>query len=228
MQGVEKIRLMVETGSKRTFASALDWPGWSRNGKEEDQAIHALFDYAPRYEKSIKSSGIPFQPPTSLADFKVVERVPGNVTTDFGAPNVAIASDSGKVSEDELMRMQSILAACWRYFDEVVSNSCGRELQKGPRGGGREVDQIAQHVHEAENAYLRSLGAKPGMSPSDDQFQDLSDSRREVLSALAKAARGELPMVGPRGKAYWKPRTFVRRAAWHILDHAWEIEDRIK
>jgi hypothetical protein len=25
----------------------------------------------------------------------------------------------------------------------------------------------------------------------------------------------------------WPPRYVVRRAAWHVLDHAWEIEDRI-
>jgi hypothetical protein len=24
----------------------------------------------------------------------------------------------------------------------------------------------------------------------------------------------------------WSPRYFVRRSAWHALDHAWEIEDR--
>jgi hypothetical protein len=26
---------------------------------------------------------------------------------------------------------------------------------------------------------------------------------------------------------HWTPRYFVRRMAWHELDHAWEIEARV-
>jgi len=39
--------------------------------------------------------------------------------------------------------------------------------------------------------------------------------------------RGEIPHQGPRGGALWTPRYFVRRVAWHTVDHLWEIEDRI-
>jgi len=28
-------------------------------------------------------------------------------------------------------------------------------------------------------------------------------------------------------EACWPARYYVRRAAWHVLDHAWEIEDRL-
>ncbi|MEA2520619.1 MAG: hypothetical protein QOI81_265, partial [Actinomycetota bacterium] len=40
------------------------------------------------------------------------------------------------------------------------------------------------------------------------------------------AVREGVPATGPRGGAMWSPRYFVRRAAWHVFDHAWEIEDR--
>jgi hypothetical protein len=39
--------------------------------------------------------------------------------------------------------------------------------------------------------------------------------------------RGDIPLTGPRGGALWAPRYFVRRVAWHTVDHLWEIEDRI-
>jgi hypothetical protein len=39
--------------------------------------------------------------------------------------------------------------------------------------------------------------------------------------------RGELAERGPRGGIRWPARYYVRRAAWHVLDHAWEIEDRL-
>jgi hypothetical protein len=50
----------------------------------------------------------------------------------------------------------------------------------------------------------------------------------EILDALAAAVEGRLPVAGPRGGKLWTPRFFVRRVAWHLLDHAWEIEDRIE
>jgi hypothetical protein len=47
-----------------------------------------------------------------------------------------------------------------------------------------------------------------------------------VVGALSARARDE-PIDNPSGtKKLWLPRFFVRRSAWHALDHAWEIEDR--
>jgi len=46
-----------------------------------------------------------------------------------------------------------------------------------------------------------------------------------LLKALTSAARGEIAAQGPCGGIRWSPRFFVRRIAWHVLDHAWEIED---
>jgi hypothetical protein len=53
------------------------------------------------------------------------------------------------------------------------------------------------------------------------------DQWNAALEALSASARGELPTRGPRGGLHWPPRYFVRRAAWHVLDHTWEIEDRL-
>ena len=50
--------------------------------------------------------------------------------------------------------------------------------------------------------------------------------RTAVQEALTRAVQDGLPEAGPRGGAIWPPRYFVRRTAWHALDHAWEIEDR--
>jgi D-hexose-6-phosphate mutarotase len=55
---------------------------------------------------------------------------------------------------------------------------------------------------------------------------DLQLTRKAMLEALAASVRGEVPEFGPRGGKRWTARYFVRREAWHVLDHAWEIEDR--
>ena len=40
------IRVTVEATPKKAFASAVDWPGWSRSGKTEELALTALADLA--------------------------------------------------------------------------------------------------------------------------------------------------------------------------------------
>ncbi len=51
-------------------------------------------------------------------------------------------------------------------------------------------------------------------------------TRQAIMDALLAAAENGLPERGPRGGVIWPPRYFVRRVAWHALDHVWEIGDR--
>jgi hypothetical protein len=51
--------------------------------------------------------------------------------------------------------------------------------------------------------------------------------REAALATLEALARGAEPEDPSAVKRRWSPRSFVRRSAWHALDHAWELEDRI-
>jgi hypothetical protein len=220
--------VVLEIGKKRTFASALDWPGWCRSGPNDAAALQTLFGYAHRYRRAIESARLGFTPPGDLTAFTIVERLPGNVGTDFGAPNVAPSADEDPVDELAMERLQALLQAVWLSFDAVVLSAQGKTLRTGPRGGGRDLGKIVAHVFEAEQAYLYRLGGK--LSPEEkkaDPFLGFAALRQAILNTLGPAARGELPQVGPRGGARWSARFYVRYAAWHLLDHAWEIEDRI-
>jgi hypothetical protein len=53
-------------------------------------------------------------------------------------------------------------------------------------------------------------------------------TREAIQQALEVAMKEGLPEKGPRGGVIWPARYFGRRVAWHVLDHAWEIEDRIE
>jgi hypothetical protein len=216
------IDIYLEIGSKRMFAGALDWPGWCRSGRDEESALQALLDYAPRYKLVLLPAHIEFQPPADRSAFNVVERIQGDTTTDFGAPGKAPSADSKPVTDAELQRIQLILQACWAAFDAAAQKATGKELSKGPRGGGRELEKIIDHVLGADAGYLGQLGGGSKTAASN-----LSTVRRTILDTLATAAHGEIPAQGPRGGLRWTPRYFVRRSAWHVLDHAWEIEDRM-
>lgn len=221
------IDVYLEIGKKRTFAGAIDWPGWCRIGRDEGSALQALVDSAPRYARVLDAAQIAFHAPADVSALAVVERLAGNTTTDFGAPDIAPSIDTRLIDDAELGRFQTLLRAYWRAFDEAVRAATGKELRTGPRGGGRDLDGIVRHVLGAEAGYLARLAWKREKRETADLNDELDRTRKAVLDALAAAARGEVPARGPRGGVIWAPRYFVRRVAWHVLDHAWEIADRV-
>jgi hypothetical protein len=156
-----------------------------------------------------------------------VERLEGNATTDFGAPGAILISDDKTIEPPELQALRMLLQACWMAFDEAVEMAAEKELRKGPRGGGRELLGIVEHVLTADVNYLRRIGWKVEPSSDDDVAARLDHMRAQILDGFVASARGELPSQGPRGGKRWTPRFFVRRVAWHVIDHAWEIEDRV-
>ena len=219
------LAVYLEIGAKRTFAGAVEWPGWCRSGRDEAEAIAALLAYAPRYAKIAKDAGTALP---AAAAVEVVERLKGGPGTDFGVLSVALDADERPLKPAELERQSQLWTASWDAFDEAwrKATRAGVELRKGPRGGGRDLPKIQMHVLESEEAYLGQLGSRPPRmagAPVDDRMAAV---RAAALKTLAARARGE-PIPDPRQtKRPWTPRYTVRRSAWHALDHAWEIEDR--
>ena len=217
----------LEVGQKRTLAGALDWPGWCRVGRDEASALQALAACGPRYARVLQAVELPFRPPANASELVVAERLAGNASTDFGAPGTVPARDRHPPDDTEVERLQTLLQACWQAFDEAAHMAAGKDLRKGPRGGGRDLAGIIQHVAEADRGYLARLPWPFRRPPGDDTMVLHHAIRLAMLTGLAAAARGELPTQGPRGGTVWPPRFFVRYVAWHVLDHAWEIEDRL-
>ena len=200
----------LELGKKRMFACAFDWPGWCRSGKTEDEAVVRLAEYAPRYAVVAAEAGLALSPDVVEA-LVVVERVPGSATTDFGAPGVPAERDAEPASPADARRLVAL--------GDVVKQAPA-ELAKGPRGGGRNRDKVLQHVLGAETAYARQLGVRQREPKAEDGVA-VAALREAVRDALLEShAVASIPAAG------WPPRYAARRIAWHVLDHAWEIEDR--
>ncbi len=200
----------LECGAKRTFAAALDWPGWSRHGPDETDALAALFAYGPRYASILAGTRLGFVAPKDPAQLVVVERLRGTATTDFGAPAVAPTIDRGRsCSAVEVRRFETILRAGWRAFDKAVRSARGKTLATGPRGGGRSLKGIVAHVLGADAGYLTAVGWKPPKAANS--VDQLAATREAVLAALEASATGKIPSHGPRGGVRWTARYFVRR-----------------
>jgi hypothetical protein len=218
---VPSVKVAVEAGPKRTFAVALDWPGWARAGKTEDDAMAALAEYAGRYARAAS------EPALADASYEVVERLKGGSGTDFGVPSASAKADARPLTPAEAGRQEALLRAAWKAFDAAARRAQGRELRLGPRGGGRSLEKMQNHVLEAEEAYLHQLGTKRPKAVDASPESRMKGVRTAALAALAAVARGDDPPDPNQVRKRWSPRYFVRRSAWHALDHAWELEDRI-
>jgi hypothetical protein len=217
------ILVYLEVSPKATVASALDWPGWCRAGRDEATALEVLASYAERYAPVADQAGVSF--PATVV-FDVVERVPGGPTTAFAAPEcrrpfpqVIAKAERAAVTPEVARRLVRLVTGVWVTFDQIATTSPA-ELRKGPRGGGRDRDQIIDHVLGAETAYARKLGIKlkrPGLN-------DITaiDQLRQAITTVIGAPSNASSVTS----SGWTTRYAARRIAWHILEHAWEVQDR--
>jgi hypothetical protein len=210
-----RIRVGVETSRLKSFASALDWPGWSRPGKTPEAAVEALLSYAPRYAAVAARAGVPLA--TGDLDADIVEQLDGDATTAFGAPSITFEADRAPSDAAEASRMTALVQAAWTAFNETAA-AAPAELRKGPRGGGRDTAKMVEHVVGAEQAYATRLGVRVRM-PDPADAGAVAALRAAILAPLGQPSEGS-PIER------WTQRYAARRIAWHAIDHAWEIEDR--
>jgi hypothetical protein len=215
---VADVDVYLEVSEKRVFACTYTWPGWVRSGKTEGAALEALVAYAPRYARVPAAAGIEF---TSAPTPRVLERLPGDATTAYGAPSQVPSADLEQPSGAGQDRLLSLLESCWRTFDEIAAGS-SESLRKGPRGGGRDRTKIVEHVLAAEAGYSRLLGLKL-RDPDLSDVDAITAHRRSLLEGLRQA---DATRRRDQDRRRWPMRYATRRIAWHALDHVWEIEDR--
>ena len=155
----------------------------------------------------------------STPTFKIVEEVPGRGMTDFWGISFAPSTgEQGQMSEEECERKLAILRACWKYFDRVAAR-VSAELKKGPRGGGRDRDQIIRHIFANERDWAKMLAldlAEDAMLTAKGRAKHRNSYVRAIrqYNATGKSARS------------WRLQFLLRHTAYHVMDHAWEMEDK--
>jgi len=215
------IDVTVEHTAKKTFASAVDWPGWSRGARTEDLALEALARYALRYAPVAAAAGVEFPKAVAIVDLEVVERREGSAGTEFGVPSHPSGPDRRPLSAAGAENLARLVEAAWSAFDQTAL-AAPEELRKGPRGGGRNTSKIVVHVMESDHAYANEIGIK--VKPFAPGDEPAVRALREAMLDVLRGAREGDPLAGRR----WPARYAAHRIAWHALDHAWEIEDRIE
>jgi hypothetical protein len=216
------IHAVIERGPKgrRSVAFAPDWPGWSRGARSPDAALEALEAYRARYRPVAAFAGLA-DGLDAAGDLEVVEDHPGNSSTDFwGISWLPSATEHGPMPPDTLDRRLALLEGAWRFFDEVAAR-VSAEMRPGPRGGGRSRDEIINHVFGNERVqFSKRVGvATPAgvmLTP-----EGLRTHREQFLDGLRRY-NAEDRKIGRT----WTLQYLVRHCAFHVLDHAWEMEDK--
>ena len=216
------VRVVVERGpkEKKAVAFALDWPGWSRGAKTPELAVETLEAYRERYRPIADAAG-------TGAKFKregrleIIEDHVGTGSTDFWGISFAPSStEQDPMNAKELDRKIVVLQTCWAYFDGVAKR-VSAEMQKGPRGGGRDRDRIIRHTIRTESEeFAKRLGL---LIPEEAALtqKGLRSHRKNYVDAMRAYNAGE----GKRMKSWTLP-FLIRHSAFHVMDHAWEMEDK--
>ncbi|MHB1969144.1 MAG: hypothetical protein ACYCPK_02770 [Acidimicrobiales bacterium] len=212
--------MAIEVGPKgrRVAAWAVGWPGLERGGPSPEAALTRLEEYRERYEAVARNAGR-LEEFTATGPLRIVVNYPGIGSTDFwGISFASCALDEAPIDSDELARRLELLAAAWRFFDEVRAGVTA-QLAKGPRGGGRDREEIARHVLACEQDWAR----KVGVAADGDLVADaaaLTRHRHEFLHGVSR-----YHAEGRRARTWTLP-FLVRHTAFHVLDHAWEMQDK--
>jgi hypothetical protein len=214
------MRVTLETGpkGKKVVAVAPDWPGLARGATTGEAAIERLLSYVPRYATVAKLAGMDAAF-AAITGVDVVEHYPGTGSTDFWGISFAFSSiDRQAMSSEALERELTLMQACWTFFDDVRAR-VSAEMQRGPRGGGRDRDRIVRHTFAAERDWAKKLGV---LAPEDVMLtgEGLTAHRDAYCNAI-----GALHAEGKMART-WPLRYLIRHTAFHTLDHAWEMEDK--
>jgi hypothetical protein len=216
----DPVRVMLEQGKKkRVVACAFDWPGWDRSARIGADVLAVLAAYRPRYAKVAELAGFGAEF-GATGEFEVVERLDGIGMTDFyGLSGRPAAPEHEPMTSAECERKIALLRAAWSTFDDLAAR-VSPELRKGPRGGGWELGRIIRHVNGAEiDEFAPKVGVKVPLETRDD-----AEALRAYRDAFVEGIR-ERHACGEPARS-WALQFLIRRCAWHMLDHAWELEDR--
>jgi hypothetical protein len=218
----DELRVLLEVGKseRRIVACATDWPGLDRWGKTEESALETLAAYVPRYAAIAERAGMGSELARQAGRLDVVERTPGNSSTDFwGIAHVPSELERKGLAKADLDRRLRILEACWAFFDHALARASA-ELRSGPRGGGWSRDVLERHVYLNEP---KQMTRKVEVRTPFDMALDpagRAEHRQQTLDAIrAYHAAGKPART-------WPIAFLIRRIAHHLTDHGWELEDR--
>ena len=218
-----RFRVLVEqpTKGKRWVAVAADWPGLERGAKTEDEAVEKLVRYVPRYLPVAKRVRLGSEL-ESQTDVDIIGRYQGVGSTDFWGISFAPVA----------ARPRAVRRADLRSQCAAAPSGVGRVRRDGrPRLGGAPAgrpgrrplpgpDHPACPGQEGGDFSKRvKVPAEYGDLPTPAELAEHRDRFVEAMRAWYEEGK-------KLGNGNWTIPYLLRHAAYHVLDHTWEMQDR--
>jgi uncharacterized damage-inducible protein DinB len=217
------VKIVSENGFiDKSIAWVIDHPGCFAYGEDDKEAIlrvpQALVAYQEWIGKHTDESWL-----SDLGDFDV------RLTEALEKPaNGSPSRDWFQFDAQPLTQVeveQGIKLLGWSRADllDIVLSFSDKELDQTFEGERWSMRGIVGHIADAETWYLEQLGLTVGIKEhlAEDVFARLEQVRQrtsEVLPLLAGNAE-----IHKKGQSTWSGRKFLRRAAWHEMDHIGHI-----
>jgi hypothetical protein len=219
--------VLVKIGSENGFvensiAWAFEHPGCFAYGKDDKEAIlrvpQALVAYQEWIGKHSEESWL-----SDLGDFDVrlVEAL--EKPTDGTLSRDWFQFDAQPLSPVEVEQGLKLLS--WSRADlmEITLSFSDKELDQTFEGERWSIRGIVEHIADAETRYLNHIhqAGELIIRPEKDVFARILQVRNrtiEVLPLLAENAE-----IYEEGVVIWSGRKFLRRTAWHEMDHIGHI-----
>ena len=219
--------MLIKIGSENGFveksiAWVFDHPGCFAYGSDDKEAIlrvpQALVAYQEWIGKHTDESWL-----SDLGDFDVRLAEALESPAAGCRPQNWFQFDGQPLSQVEAERGIHLLG--WSRADllDIVTSFSDQELDQTFEGERWSIRGIVGHIASAETWYLDRLGLAEGLKDSQekDAFARILQARNRTVEVLPSlVGNAEIREVDGEN---WSGRKFLRRAAWHEMDHIGHI-----
>ncbi len=219
--------MLIKIGSENGFveksiAWVFDHPGCFAYGSDDKEAIlrvpQALVAYQEWISKHTDESWL-----SDLGDFDVRLAEALEKPADGSPSRDWFQFDGQPLSQVEAERGTRLLG--WSRADllDIVTSFSDQELDQTFEGERWSIRGIVKHIADAETWYLDRLGLSEGLKDRQekDAFARILQVRTRTVEVLPSLV-GNAEIRDVDGEK-WSGRKFLRRAAWHEMDHIGHI-----
>lgn len=229
--------LYVESGPRRrkTMVHVLDLLGCIAQGPTTDEALDATPDAIRAFLRFLKRHGDAVKPDGRFTT-AIVAHVMEGAWIGQGDPAPGFAPDFDPLSAADLKRYVRRLGWMREDLLRLIDGLTPKQLTAEPRGTGRPVYDILEHISEAQCAYLRyAVGKVDGLAEAARAVRDHPDDLASALSRVwqisearwAAMTADERNRRVPHGQLTWTARRGLRRALEHDWEHLQELSRRL-
>jgi predicted RNase H-like HicB family nuclease len=232
-----KYALYLESGprQRKTMVHVLDLLGCIAQGPTTEAALEVTPEAIRAYLRFLRQHGEAVKPEEEFTT-EIAEHITEGTWLGYGDPTPGFGTDFQPLSAKDwsiyLRRLD------WLHSDllYLVRDLPRKRLVNEPKGKGRSLYRILEHIAESESVYLRyTVGKVDGLTDALRAIRQAPDDLPVALARVWQIAGARLARMTEverrkrvkHGQVTWTARRGLRRALEHDWEHLLEIAERL-